>query len=181
MKLNLVFYSLIPFCFVGCSLKVHSDYDHTISFKNYKTFSWPDQEKVEIKTKPLYYTEQMDKGIKREVDRQLNNKGYTFSNSHPDLIMHYHIVIDSWSAVNPDSFDYRYDYYWLDRTMDLAEYRKGTLIIDLEDPKTNFLTWRGWAINFKSQKKPKQMERQIKKTAQIIFEKFPDRKKYKVN
>jgi hypothetical protein len=177
MKLTFVLYSLITFCFFACSLKIYSDYDHDISFNNYKTFGWPDQEKLKIKTEPLSYNELMDKVIKREVDLQLNTKGYSFSESHPDLIMHYHIVLESWTGSNLGSFDYLYDSYWLNRTIDLDEYRKGTLIIDLADPKTDFLVWRGWAINFNGKKKPEQIENQVKKVAQIIFEKFPNLKK----
>lgn len=177
MRPNFIFYSLIFFCLTDCSLRIYSDYDHNISLQNYKTFGWPDKKMAEIKTEPLYYNELMDKVIKREVDLQLKNKGYTFSESHPDLRMHYHIVIESWTSINPDSFDYLYNFYWLNRAVDLDELRKGTLIIDLADPKTNLLVWRGWAINFKGHKKPKQMENQIKKAVRIIFGKFPDLKK----
>jgi hypothetical protein len=162
----------VTFCLADCSLKIYYDYDHNISLKNYKTFGWS-EEASEIKKDPAYYSELSDSVIKREVKLQLKNKGYVFTETHPDLRMHYHFVADSWSSLNPDPFGYTYDLYWLDRTMHLYEYRTGTLIIDLMDPKTNFLVWRGWAVNFQGQKKPNQVESQIKKSVQTTFNAFP--------
>jgi len=156
---------------MSCSLKIYSDFDHNISIKKYKTFGWPDHEKLEIKNNPLY-NELTENVIRREVAVQLNKKGYLFSELQPDLRMHYHIVLEGW-ANNPDPFGYEYDSYWLNRDIHLYELREGTLIIDLADPKTDFLVWRGWVVNFKNQKKPNQIEKQIKKAALKIFEEFP--------
>ncbi len=169
--MNLVFYSLLAFCLMGCSMKITSDFDHSISIKKYKTFGWPDHEKLEIKNNPLY-NGLTDNVIRREVALQLNKKGYQFSKLQPDLRMHYHIVLENW-YVTPDPFGYEYDFYWLNRGIHLYEYREGTLIIDLVDPKTDFLIWRGWVVNFKNQKEPDQIEKQIKKATQKIFEEFP--------
>ena len=155
---------------MGCGLRISSDYDHSISFKKYKTFGWPDHEKLEIKNNPLY-NELTDNVIRREVALQLNKKGYQFAELQPDLRMHYHIVLENW-YITPDPFGYEYDFYWLNRGIHLYEYREGTLIIDLVDPKTDFLVWRGWVVNFKNQK-PDQIEKQIKKATQKIFEGFP--------
>jgi hypothetical protein len=170
---NLILCLLLNLCFTGCSLRIYSDYDHSVSFKNYKTFGWSNKEAFEIKTNPLYYSELSDTLIKREVKLQLKNKGYTFTSDHPDLRMHYHFVLESWTSSNPDPFGYIYDSYWIDRGVHLYEYRTGTLIIDLMDPKTDFLVWRGWAVNFKGQKKPAQVEGQIVKSVRTIFATLP--------
>jgi len=175
MKHNLVLFSFVAFCLVDCSLKVYSDFDHSISIKKYKTFGWPENEKLEIKNNPLY-NEFLDKVIKKEVVVQLNSKGYQYSELHPDLRMHYHIVLENWS-IDPDPFGYLYDSYWLNRDIHLYEYREGTLIIDLVDPKTDFLVWRGWLVNFKGQKKPAQIEDQIEMATRKIYEKMPIREK----
>ncbi len=154
-------------------MKIYSDFDRDISFANYKTYGWLSKETHEIKDNPLYYSELSDKVIKREVGLQLKNKGYTFSSLDPDLQMNYHIITEGWTtAISPDPFGYRYDSYWINREIRLSEYREGTLIIDLMDPKTNSLVWRGWVVNYKGQKKPYQVERQIEKATQKIFEKF---------
>jgi len=171
MKPNLIFCFLLAFFLVDCSMKIYSDFDRNISIKKYKTFGWPDHEKLERKNNPLY-SEQADKVIRREVALELVKKGYQFSELQPDLRMHYHIVLENWS-ITPDPFGYEYDSYWLNREIHLYEYRQGTLIIDLVDPKTDFLIWRGWVVNFKSQRKPDQLEKQIKKATQKIFEGFP--------
>ena len=152
-------------------MKIYSDFDHNLSIKKYKTFGWSDHEKLDIKNNPLYNV-QTEKVIQREVAVQLTRKGYVFSESQADLRMHYHIVMDGW-ADNPDPFSYEYDSYWLNREIHLYEYRAGTLIIDLADPKTDLLVWRGWVVNFKNNRKPGQIEKQIEKAAPKIFESFP--------
>jgi hypothetical protein len=152
-------------------MKIYSDFDHNISIKKYNTFGWPAREKLEIKNNPLYDA-QTEKVIRREVALQLNKKGYVYSDSLPGLTLHYHIVLEGW-ADSPDPFGYEYDSYWLNRVIHLYEYRAGTLIIDLADPKTNFLVWRGWVVNFKNNRKPSQIERQIKNAVPKIFKTFP--------
>jgi hypothetical protein len=154
-------------------MKVYSDFDHDISLSKYKTFGWPDNRKLEANNNPLYYNELNDKRIRNEVALQLKNKGYTYAELNPDLKMHYHIVVENWATINPDPFGYAYDSYWLNRNVNRYEYREGTLIIDLMDPKTNTLIWRGWAVNFNDEKRPDQMEHQIKEATQKIFQKFP--------
>jgi hypothetical protein len=171
MKANLIFYYLLVSCVTGCSLKIYSDFDHDISIKKYKTFGWTDHEDLEKKNDPLY-NEHTEKIIRREVASQLTKKGYQFSELQPDLTLHYHIVLENWS-INPDPFEYEYDSYWLNREIHLYEYREGNLIIDLVDPKTDFLVWRSWVVNFNNQKKPRQIEAQIKKATRKIFETFP--------
>ncbi len=156
----------MAFGLVGCSMKIYSDYDHNISIKKYKTFGWSDHEKLDIKNNPLY-DEQTEKIIRREVALQLNKREYQFSELEPDLRLHYHIIMESF-AVTPDPFGYKYDTYWLDREIHMYEYREGTLIIDLVDPKTDFLIWRGWVVNFKNDKRSlDQIERQIIKAAHL--------------
>jgi hypothetical protein len=161
----------------GCGVKVYSDFDHDINFARYKTFRWAAKDTAAIHNQPNYYSALSDRLIRQEVERQLMAKEYTFSEGSADARINYHFVIESWAtAVSPDPFGYTYDSYWLNREIHLSEYRAGTLIIDLMDPETDLLLWRGWVINFKSNRRPKPMKRQIVKATGKLFARFPLRK-----
>jgi len=176
MKAPIIFCSIALLSFSGCStMKVYSDFDRDVSVKNYSTFAWSTENKqLEIKNNPLYYNELNDKRIKNEVGLQLKNNGYQFDLASPQLKIHYHIVLEDRTAINPEPFG-AYGQDWLNRNTNVREFREGTLIIDLMDAKTNNLVWRGWAVNFLDEDRPDQLEDQFKIAIKKIFEKFPKR------
>ena len=55
----------------------------------------------------------------------------------------------------------------------IYSYRKGTLIIDLMDPKTNNLVWRGWATAAIDTITLEQTEEIINRAVGKIFRGFP--------
>jgi hypothetical protein len=162
-------------CLTGCStMKVYSDFDRDLSVRKYSTFGWTDNKQLETKNNPLYYNELNDKRIKNDVAVQMKNNGYQFDSENPQLKVHYHIVLEDRTAINPEPFG-TYGQDWLDRNVNVHEFREGTLIIDLMDTKTNNLVWRGWAVNFLDEDKPDQIEQQFNNAIKKIFEKFPKR------
>ncbi len=152
-------------------LKTYTDFDPDYSVKDFKTFGWSDNKQVERKGNPLYYNELNDKRIKKEVELQMTGRGYQFTVANPGLVMHYHFVLENRELLNPDPFG-DYGSYWLNRNVNGLEFRQGTLIIDLMDPKTNSLVWRGWAVDFLDEERPDQLGKQIKRAIQTIFKKF---------
>ncbi|HEV8514450.1 MAG TPA: DUF4136 domain-containing protein [Cyclobacteriaceae bacterium] len=153
-------------------MKVYSDFDRDLSVKNYSTFGWTNDEKLEAKNNPLYYNELNDKRIKNDVSAQLKSNGYQFDLENPQLKLHYHIILEDRSVINPEPFG-SYGRNWVDRSMNMHEFREGTLIIDLMDTKTNNLVWRGWAVDFLDEDKPDQIGDQLNNAIKKIFQKFP--------
>jgi hypothetical protein len=173
MKTKSTLYSIILIGLSSCSImKVYSDFDRDLSVKNYSTVGWPEDRQLETKNNPLYYNELNDKRIKNEVNSQLESNGYQFEEANPQLKIHYHIVLEDRTAINPEPFG-AYGQDWLNRNVNVREFREGTLIIDLMDAKTNNLVWRGWAVDFLDEDRPDQMEAQFNKAIRKIFEKFP--------
>jgi hypothetical protein len=153
-------------------MKVYSDFDRDLSVRKYSTFGWPENRPLETKNNPLYYNELNDKRIKNEVGAQLKSNGFQLDEVNPQLKIHYHIVLEDRTAINPEPFG-AYGQDWLNRNVNVREFREGTLIIDLMDSKTNNLVWRGWAVNFLDEDKPDQLEDQFNIAIRKIFEKFP--------
>lgn len=159
----------------GCSpeIRVYSDYDPDYDLTKYSTFNWMQKSNIESGNNPLYYNELNDKRIKSAVLQQLLSKGYVLS-EEPDLVLHYHIIVDDQSIVTTDPHDYFYSPYWMHLRTSVRQYREGTLIIDLMDSKTNNLVWRGWAASaLEGVYTPEQIDHLIKTAVAKIFKKFP--------
>jgi hypothetical protein len=168
----------VLFIIGSCSPEIHvySDYDPDYDLKKYTTFGWKQTEDIELGNNPLYYNELNDKRIKSAVQAQLISKGYSASMSNPDLIVHYHIIVDDQSIVTTDPHGYFYSPYWMHLRTNVQHYREGTLIIDVMDPKNNYLIWRGWAASaIEGVYTPERIDHLIKTAVAKIFKRFPKR------
>lgn len=164
----------------GCSpeIRVYSDYDPGYELYNYATFTWLKEKSIELGNNPLYYNELNDKRIKSAITEQLTKKGYRRSEKDPELVVHYHIIVDDQSIVTTDPHGYFYSPYWTHLRTNIQQYREGTLIIDFMDPKTNNLVWRGWAVSALEGRPltPDKIDGLIRTAVGKIFRKFPNRK-----
>jgi hypothetical protein len=171
---RIVIFSIIAII-AGCSpqIRVFSDYDPDYDLSAYKTFDWGQKVNIEEGKNPLHYNELNDKRIKAAVHNQLSARGYQLTSESPDLVLHYHIVVDDQSVVTTEPFGYRYGPYWMRMNTNIHSYREGTLILDLMDSKTHNLIWRGWAVMEVSGIDPEKVDGLIKTTVAKIFKKYP--------
>jgi hypothetical protein len=164
---------------VGCSpeIRVHTDCDPEYDLWAFKTFDWGQKVNIEEGKNPFHYNELNDKRIKSAVQDQLTSRGYLLTDAHPDLILHYHIIVDNKSVLVTEPYGYNYSTYWRRMETNIYSYREGTLILDLMDSQTNNLIWRGWAVSpLDSSYKPEEIDRLIKTAVAKIFKKFPKTK-----
>ncbi|HEU5146937.1 MAG TPA: DUF4136 domain-containing protein [Chryseosolibacter sp.] len=163
------------FLAAACSpqIQVYSDQDPEYAIGNFKTFDWGQKIDIEANRNPLHYNELNDKRIKSAVAEELSSRGYVLSEATPDLIIHYHIVIDDQSIVTTEPYGYFYGPYWMRMQTHVLPYREGTLIIDLMDPITNNLVWRGWATVDLGMITPEQTKEIISRVVAKIFRRFP--------
>jgi hypothetical protein len=162
----------------GCSpqIRTYTDLDPDYDLWNYRTFDWGQKVNIEKDRNPLHYNELNDKRIKEAVTQELAERGYVFSEDHPDLVLHYHIIVDDQSIVTTEPYGYRYGPYWMRMETNIYSYREGTLILDLMDAGTNNLIWRGWAVSaIDREYTPEQVDKLIKKAVARIFKNFPAR------
>lgn len=157
----------------SCSneLRVYSDYDREFDLKNCKTYQWAPQKDIEARNNPLYYNELTDKRIKKIANDQLKVKGLVLVSDEPDIIMHYHIVVDDRFSTATDPYG-MYGPYWA-RSGRIIQYKEGTLIVDMMDQKTNSLMWRGYAVSVIENNNDEITEEMLMKALVKIFEVFP--------
>jgi hypothetical protein len=166
----IAFAILIAFLLTGCaSMSVKVDYDSEADFSAYKTFGW-----MKMKERPKYSQKYpnkalMEERIKRAVVREMEAKGYSFTDKKkPDIVIAYHIGMQD--RVSVEHYGYS---YWRrgPRRTEVHRYKEGTLILDFVDPKGQQLVWRGWATGVISG--PERMEEHIDNAVKSIIAKYP--------
>jgi hypothetical protein len=175
MKTLYAVMSLILFQACSHQISVYTDHDPDYNIKSLTTFDWAHKTNIEVNKNPLHYNELNDKRIKTSIVNQLTRRGYSYSEGQPDFLIHYHIIVDDQSIVTTEPYGYLYGPYWMRMRTNVYSYREGTLIIDLMDPKSNNLIWRGWAVAaLNGPYTTGQTEELINRAVEKIFRNFPD-------
>jgi hypothetical protein len=170
MKMQRVVFVLVGLMllFAGRSsaADVKTDYDRNTNFAQYKTYSW---EQVQTRD-PL-----MVDRIKSAVNGSLAAKGLTEVPTGGDLSI---VAIEV--THNQQTLDTFYNNFgggrrfggFGDATTTTETYRVGTLVVDLSDPATKNLVWRGSASDTLSDKSEKNIDN-LDKGVVKMFKKFP--------
>jgi hypothetical protein len=135
---------LLLFIVASCdTVKVYSDYDKSVDFKQYKTFAFMKSgiDKVEI-------SDLDKKRILNAIDQQLQAKGLTKSET-PDLLVN--IFTKSREEISVNQFNAGYGYGWgwgwnpymYGGQTYVSSSTEGTLYVDLIDAKKKELVWQG--------------------------------------
>jgi hypothetical protein len=170
---RLLFISLIA---IGCSnqFAVHTDRDPEINLQNFTTYQWSNRASLESDRNPLYYNELNDKRIKSSVDNILMTRGLIPATENPDVLIHYHILVEDKVSIDLQPYGFTYGRYWANAQRAAYTYKEGTLIIDLMEAKTGSLAWRGWAVGVIDQNNSKNsLSDMIGKAVAEIFAKYP--------
>jgi hypothetical protein len=166
----------------ACStLKSTSDFDPSVSFEQYKTYSW-----VEKKNDDAGYHLDglMDQRVRAAVETQLSQKGISKADKqNADLLVNYITKVDK--KINIDTFNSNFGYnpYYGPRwgfggsihsETTVREYDVGTLMVDLVDNKTGKLIWRGTvADTVREQSTPEERINTINQAIGTVMMNYP--------
>jgi hypothetical protein len=146
---------------------VKTDYDRSINFSQYKTYSW---EKVQTPD-PLW----VDR-IKEAVDSQLAAKGWRRVESGGQASLIAIEMTHNQRTLNTfyDGFGggWRWGGGFGNATTTVDTYKVGTLVVDMFDANTQKLIWRGSSSDTLSDKSDKNIKN-LDKGVQKMFEHFP--------
>jgi hypothetical protein len=150
------------------SMTTAVDYDHTINWSQFHTFALAEGTKD-----PVTFTQ---KRIEDGITSQLTSKGWTVATSNPDILVYSHVVLSSekqWNATSMGGFGYR-GWGGMGGGMATATQTNipiGTIIVDMVNPKTHEMVWRGTA---QDQVSGTGADRgQIDQAMQQLFKNFP--------
>ena len=127
---------------LACStLTTAVDYDHTVNWSQFHTFQLAEGTKD-----PVTFTQ---KRIEDAVTGALTGKGWQVATSNADILVYTHVVLTNQKQWNTTSMGGGFGYRgWGGGGMTQATETNipiGTLVVDLVNPKTKEMVWRGTA------------------------------------
>ena len=148
--------------------KVTVEFDQAADFSRYKTFAIRDGQ---LNSKnPALNNELVKKQIETDIVRDLTARGLEVTTGKSDLNVRYHFG----SARKNEMETYPAGWRGWGTRVVRVPYTEGTLVIDLRDPSTRSLVWRGIASEEKSDatKIEGKLDNMVKKS----LEKYPPKK-----
>jgi hypothetical protein len=136
--------ALVSALSVACStMTVGVDYDHTINWSKYTTF--------QVGTGTPAPTTFTQKRIDNAITSTLQSKGWQAVTSNPSIMVYPHIVLSEQTQLNTMNMGgYGYRGWGGMGGMSTTTVQKipmGTLVVDLVDPATKEMVWRGTATD----------------------------------
>jgi len=136
----------------GCAAvgpKVRIDFDRTADFSAYRSYGFP----AELGTDRGGYSTLITYYFKQAVDREMQQRGYTYSGTDPDLLVNFFARVRDVTDVRSEPvvwvghgyYGYRYGLYgaWplYADGVSTVHYKVGTANVDLVDAKRRQLIW----------------------------------------
>ena len=159
------------------TLKVSCQYDKTVDFSRFKSFTLSESESMVKALNQLNYDRVLD-----AIRNEMSKKGFSEVAATPDIILNVSAIVNNKATVSSTSY-YEYGsvyrpYTWgpgVDYTdYDVRHYKDGSLVIDVVDAGAGKLLWQG--IGYKEMDTPlKHPEKDILKAIESVMADFPPR------
>jgi hypothetical protein len=131
----------------AAKMKAYVGYDKNVDFSTIKTFAYEDT----IDTSVLDSAPPVHEMIKLLIIKQLQDGGLQRVDENPDVLVTYHTEENEALRMNVTLYSYSYSTGWWwsplwGSGMDVSQFTQGTLVVDIWDPETEFLVWRGAVV-----------------------------------
>ncbi len=166
------------------SISVSTDYDTERDFNRLSTYAWMEP-KQKLLVDPLVDNDLMNKRVRRAVEGQLASLGFVKAEGDKgaDFFITYHVSAETKISVN--SFHSSYGYYpscWngcygyghgYGRDISVRQYKQGTFMLDVIEPASSELIWRGVAGQRLSSGTPEERDLYVDNIVAAILAEFP--------
>lgn len=160
--------------------EVRADADPSANLRSYKTFGFYER----VSTDKNAYTTLVSTRLKDATRRELEKRGYQYSQANPQLLANFNVNIENRQDVQSTPgmgvggyYGYRAGMYgvWGGYPQDIetVHYQEGTLSIDLVDAAKKQLVWQGTAQGRVNKKAVENPGPAIDSVVSEIFTKFP--------
>lgn len=160
----------------GCSsLKVESVPDPMVGFEGY-TFHIPEAPEDTVASlrsaDPMLNNSIIDRAVRSNIRQAFEARGYRMTDENPDFIVGYYTRARERLDIS-NVYDCGYGYYYrYSYGCYIDEYTEGTVIVDVIDPATEELVWRGSGVARVSDN-PNKYINQLSKAVGEIVQRFP--------
>jgi Domain of unknown function (DUF4136) len=133
------------------SVQSSAKYDPNIDYAGYKTFNWmPKDDTADtaeagaaLQSRPI--TSEAARMIESELEKGLEAKGFKkLASGTPDFYVNYHARVQD--KVEPRVQTYTCAGRICGQAIDMNKVREGTMILDIIQPDSNEVVWRGTAV-----------------------------------
>jgi hypothetical protein len=159
----------------GCSsISTNADYNPATDFSKYRTFGWHETNSVRD---PIWHDR-----IKSAVIAELQSRGLTLDEAHPDLWVAAHTRLSEEHQINTYNTGWGYGWGWHGgmgmQTATVQKIPVGTLIVDLVDARQKELVWRGTATKTMDQgATPEEKQKNLQEALQKMLANYPPARK----
>ena len=171
--------ALASVAWLACSgIRVSTDYDPSADFSNLGSYAWFDERSGVQGDRPDV-SSLLDRRIRSAVDGELSQKGIeSVDKNSAKMLVSYHLGVESKLDVNTMDTGYGYGRYGryssIGTTTTVTEYQEGTLLIDVIDPVSKQLIWRGSGqARVREWSTPEDREKRIHEAVKEILAEFP--------
>jgi hypothetical protein len=165
--------ALVGSTLAGCASLNIGSYSSRLDVATYRTYAWGPADAAATGDPRLDNNPFFVERLQVEVERALARKGFAKTTTEaPEVLLHYHASVTQ--ELNLNGTDGQK--YGEDGPRPFV-YEKGTIVVDLVDPQTRNLVWRGWAEGAIDNVIDNQewMEERIDKAVARIMERLPGR------
>lgn len=178
---------LAAFVVSGCAAVAHVEKDETVNFSKYKTFAWTETSDTDSASGKVT-SDLTERNIKAAVAAELVKQGWRESNTKPDVLLGYDVLVEkNLRETNNPLYSRPYTRYlfnpytrrWIGvyypsqfMGYDSAAYevREGTVTITMVDAATEKTVWQGWTTSEINSRNLTRKE--IESSVKSIFRKF---------
>ena len=164
---------------IACSgIRVTTDYDPNADFSDVRSYAWLDESSGVEGDRPDVAS-LLDRRVRAAVEAEFQRKGIQrVDRSAAKVLVTYHLGVESKLDVDTINTGYGYGPYGryggISSTTTVREYQEGTLLIDVVEPSSKQLVWRGAGqARIREYSKPEEREQRINQAVKEILEKFP--------
>jgi len=128
-----------------------------------------------VSTDRSRYTSLMSSHLKEATRDQLQRRNYVYSDARPDLRVNFFVRVDQRHSVRsvPTAGPGFRGYSLRGNTVDVSEYRQGTLVVEVVDARRNALVWQGVAEGVVDDDAMKNPGLTVDSVIRQIFETYP--------
>ncbi|MCP4466466.1 MAG: DUF4136 domain-containing protein [Halieaceae bacterium] len=167
----------------ACSgIPVSTDYDTSQNFSQLKTYAWI-KPKKKLLIDPLVDNDLMDNRIHRAVEQRLAAQGFQKATGDEGADFFVSYYVSAQEKISVSSFQSSYGYYpcWgpcygpaYSNDVWIRQYTEGTFMIDIIDPASDQLMWRGIADRRLSPSAtPQECDLMVDSIVDAILSRFP--------
>jgi hypothetical protein len=119
---------------------------------------------------PMIYNSATNRSMRNALRDAFEDRGYFIDEAHPDFAIAYYATAREKLDVTMWDYGYHWPRWWGTRMV--TAYREGSVIIDVVDPRTEELLWRGTGIAVVSDD-PARFRKDLAHTVAAIVAEFP--------